>query len=119
MVGLWNPTYFESDYCNREWYSFWRRAKSTQRRVLFGASWYDGTYFPNEAQSLQLIDISKFTRSSGPGLRQSQNYPEFNAAVEVLARNVAQAVKDAPPFEDWPIADRPAPQRRRIGLTRL
>jgi hypothetical protein len=120
MLGIWNPTYFQSDICNREWYSFMHRATATGQRTVFGASWHDGTNFPAEAKNLQMADISKFALNFGAGLREARNFPEFRRAVEILAQNVARAVRQAPAFQDWPIENGPGPQPpATIGLTRL
>jgi TIR domain len=120
MVGLWNPTYFQSRYCNREWRSFQSRAVATGQRTVFGASCYDGEYFPAQAQQLQTTEVKKFFLSFGRGLREAQNYVEFRNAVELLARNTADAACNAPAFQDWPVVDEPqqAPPAP-IGLPRL
>jgi hypothetical protein len=120
MVGLWNPTYFQSEYCRREWYSFLSRAVATGQRTVFGASWFDGLNFPPEARALQMVDISKFALNFGRGLKDLRNYPEFLRAINILAQNVAAAVAAAPPFQDWPIDNGPAPAApARIELPRL
>jgi hypothetical protein len=120
MVGIWSPTYFQSDYCNREWYSFFRRATKTGKPVLFGASWHDGTTFPQDAKSLQKADLSKFAFHTGAALKEGRNYPVFLNIVQSLARHVALAVSQAPDFEDWPVDDGSGPAAPgTIGLTRL
>ncbi len=120
MVGIWGPTYFQSDICNREWYSFLRRAAATGRRTVFGASWHDGNSFPADAQGLQMINLSKFALLSGDSLRGVRSYQQFLTAVQLLARNVADAVSQAPAFQDWPIDNGPTPgPAPDIQLTRL
>ncbi len=121
MVGLWNPPYFFSDYCRIEWHSFAKRAQSTGKRVVFGASVYDGKSFPAQAQSLQMVDLSQYASRYGKGLTDSNLYGDFQGRLQLLARNVAQAVRDAPAFSDWPIIDDQPPLATptSVPLTRL
>jgi hypothetical protein len=104
MVGLWNPPYFFSDWCNVEWRSFDRRATSTGKNVLLAASVYDGTSFPQKAAARQYADLRDYVLI-GPALTNSTKYGDFQEAIKLLAGHVATAVKDAPPFQPWPIAD--------------
>jgi|SRR6185437_5671861 len=104
MVGLWSPPYFDNHWCNIEWESFDRRGAKTGRRVLLAASVYDGKTFPSRAAGKQAFDFSSFMLF-GPALINSKKYEGFQTAVRSLARRVAEAVNQAPPFEVWPIAD--------------
>jgi TIR domain len=120
MVGIWNPPYFDSHWCNIEWESFDRRAESTGRRVLLAANFHDGLSFPPKAAARQRIDFSPYTLF-GSALVNSRKYEDFQAAVKLLAQQVAIAIRDAPPFEVWPIADEitPPPAPPPLAMPRL
>lgn len=120
MVGIWNPPYFDSHWCNIEWESFDRRAASTGRRVLLAANFHDGVSFPAKAAARQPIDLSPYTLF-GPALVNSKKYEEFQTTVKFLAQQVALAIRDAPPFEVWPVADEiaPPPTPPPLSLPRL
>jgi len=104
MVGIWNPPYFYSDWCNLEWQSFDRRADKTGRDVLLAASVHDGSSFPKKAAARQCLDFSSYVLF-GPALTNSKIYVDFQQAVKLLAHHVALSVSEAPPFESWPLAE--------------
>jgi hypothetical protein len=109
MVGIWNPPYFFSDWCNLEWQSFDRRADDTKSDILLAASIHDGNSFPKKATARQQIDFSPYILF-GPALANSHKYELFQNHVRLLAESVAIAVRDAPPFQEWPLAeDAPEP----------
>jgi len=109
MVGIWNPPYFYSHWCNIEWQSFDNRAQATGSRVLIPTSFYDGKSFPARAAAIKPIDFTPYALF-GRALKDSKGYGNFQKAVQLLAQKVALAVKNAPPYQDWPIADGiPAP----------
>jgi len=108
MVGIWNPPYFDSHWCNIEWKSFDQRADTTGRRVLLAANFHDGRSFPAKAAARQPIDLSPYALF-GPALRNSRKYEDFQTTVQFLARQVALAIQDAPPFAAWPIVDQIGP----------
>jgi TIR domain len=120
MVGIWNPPYFFSDWCNLEWQSFDRRADTTKKDVLLAASVHDGNSFPKKATARQRLDFSPYILF-GPALINSKKYEEFQDHVKLLAHHVAIAVSDAPPFEAWPLAEDPTqpPDPPAIPVTRL
>ena len=104
MVGIWNPPYFFSDWCNLEWQSFDRRADKTGCDVLLAASVHDGKSFPTKAAARQRLDFSPYVLF-GPALINSKKYEDFQVAVKLLAHYVALSVQSAPPFESWPLAE--------------
>ena len=104
MVGIWNPTYFDSHWCNIEWESFDRRAQATGKTTLVPTRFHDGNSFPERAAKIQAIDLSEYT-IIGQGLVNSRKYEPFQDTVKRLAVRVAEAVRDAPAFQPWPVAD--------------
>ena len=123
MVGIWSPPYFESEWCNVEWQSFDLRAVSTERKLIIPGSFYDGRSFPERANKIQRFDLSKFTLF-GPALINSRHYEDFQDTVKRMAEKVAYAIRDAPPFSEWPIANSkqdnpPRPPPPPLPLTRF
>jgi hypothetical protein len=120
MVGIWNPPYFFSDWCNLEWQSFDRRADNTGSDVLLAASFHDGNSFPEKAAARQRLDFSPYTLF-GPALINSRKYEEFQDNVKLLARYVALAVQSAPPFQAWALAEDTSepPARPPLPVTRF
>ena len=124
MVGIWNPPYFDSHWCNIEWKSFDQRSQATGSSVLIPTRFHDGNSFPQRATQIQSIDFSPYALF-GAALVQSRRYVQFQQAVQLLARQVATAVKGAPPFAPWPVADEimppppPTPPPPHVPFPRL
>jgi hypothetical protein len=119
MVGIWNPPYFDSHWCNIEWESFDLRTETTGRRLILAANFHDGSSFPPRAASRQCFDFSPYTLF-GRALVDSRRYGDFQETIKLLAHHVAIAVRDAPAFEPWPIAENVAqPVPPQVPLTRF
>jgi hypothetical protein len=108
MVGIWNPPYFFSSWCNIEWRSFHKRASDTRRSLVFPATVHDGNSFPPEAAATQYFDFRPYLLF-GPALSNSKRYEQFQEDIKVLARGVANALRDPPPFELFPLIEPPPP----------
>src|SRR4051812_31093908 len=104
MIAIWNPTYFYSDWCNLEWHSFDRRADSTGRNILIAASVYDINSFPPKARARMCLDFAPYVLF-GPALLASRQFEGFQNAIKHLAGHIATSVRDAPIYQDWPIAE--------------
>lgn len=118
MVGIWTPTYFGSEWCDLEWKSFDHRSVQTGCKVLVATKVY-GSKFPQRATEIQYYDFSSFLLF-GNALLTSKKYEAFQEAIKQLAERVATAVRDAPPFEAWPLIDPPPPpEPPPVPLTRL
>lgn len=102
VVTLWQPMYFYSDWCLTEWRSFQARAQQTSRSLVLPLSVHDGDSFPSEARALQALYFGDYVLI-GAGFRETRLYVEFQQHLKRFAQTVAQSVKDAPPFADWPI----------------
>jgi hypothetical protein len=119
LVAVLNPPYFFSPWCTLEWQSFRKRAERSGKTVIIPVVYYDGSSFPLDAQSPQRIDLTQFALD-GEALRKGKLYGEFQLTMKLLAQRIAAAVKDAPSFETWELADAPAPSPEpQIGLTRF
>lgn len=118
VVTLWQPMYFYSDWCLIEWRSFHERQKSTQRVLVLPLSVHDGESFPNEARGLQAQNFSDYVLI-GAAFRETRLYVEFQQRLKQFAQKVALAVRDAPPFDDFPIAQAQAEALAPVPQLRL
>jgi TIR domain len=108
LVTLWNPTYFDSEWCNMEWRSFQRRSNLTGKRLIIPTIFHDGKSFPSEAQVLESIDFKDYMLD-GPALLNSRFYEEFQRKIQLLAERTATAIRDAPAFQEWDLDESPPP----------
>jgi TIR domain len=118
VVTLWQPMYFYSDWCQIEWRSFHERAKVTAKRLVLPISLHDGDSFPVDARGLQTERFGEYVLN-GAAFRETAKYVEFQERLKVFAQNVALAVKEAPEFSDWPIAQSQAAPLVEIPQGRL
>lgn len=120
LVALWSPSYFLSPWCNVEWNTFRSRSEEQGKSLLVGVSVHDGKSFPQQAQAIQYMDLSPY-KIIGAGFAASPMYVDFQRKVMELAHYVAKAVKAAPVFTDWPVAESfwPQPPPPDLGLQRL
>lgn len=103
-IALCTPTYFATRWCLVEFHSFLNRVVEQGARVLIPISIYDGESFPEYARSIQAMDISEFV-IDGEAFEKTIQYVEFQKKMRVLSDIVAQRLKVAPAYQDWPIID--------------
>lgn len=109
LIGIWNPPYFDSQWCNIEWQSFERRTSLTGADLIIPTFFYDGNSFPDAAKKRQAFNLHPYTLF-GNALIQSKVYEKFQLTMQLLADQAAKAIRDAPAFQEWQLAeDMPPP----------
>jgi hypothetical protein len=103
-VALCSPEYFYSKWCRTEFWSFWKRAQTTNKKVLVPISIHDGESFPPEAKDIQSADFADYV-IIGDGFKETRKYGTFQEELKKFSARVAQLVKDAPDYHDWPLVD--------------
>ena len=109
MVGVWSPSYFQSQWCVSEWQSFLARERllaSTQPcRLIAPIKFHDGEHFPQEARDVQWEDFSNYTATES-AFWATQPAVEFGRVLQRFAASVASLVRNAPDFQpDWPAVE--------------
>jgi hypothetical protein len=70
---------------------------------------HDGEHFPQHVRDqIQIPPLGPFVRV-GPGFRDTASFTDFQKVVEDLCRLVGNRVKQAPPFQAWPIEEEQQP----------
>ncbi len=110
LVAIWNQSYFQSDWCWREWYSFSERSKKAAlgpAGLALPVLWSGGSeHIPEDARTVQWADFRAFARS---GLKGTVRHLPFEDKIVDFAEQVARVVALAPDYQDdWPIAEPPA-----------
>jgi len=94
LVPIWSSQYFRSAWCVSEWKSFAKRGP----QLIVPIRWTEGLHhFPESALKVQMADFSRFAYV-GRGFKDSPEFFEMQKQTRKFARNVAQAVGDAPTF---------------------
>lgn len=105
MVGIWAPTYFESEWCRAECFSIRERMRllaekdGVERCLLIPVNVSDGKGFPTYTQSIQQRDFKEYTFKS-KGYENTQAYVEFEQRVKDLSVEIGQIVSNAPKFDE-------------------
>ena len=56
----------------------------------------------------------------GAGFKETKLYPEFQIRIHAFAKTVANSVRDAPDYTDWPVASQtPDPEIPDVPQQRL
>lgn len=122
MVGVWSPLYFQSSWCVSEWASFRereRRLNMQSHGLIAPMRFHDGEHFPEEARSIQWLDVAQYT-STVPAFLTSARAMDLEDLLKGFAERLAHTIHDAPPFQtDWPVVDAPALAVPKIGLAKL
>lgn len=121
MVCVWSPAYFHSDWCVSEWKSFLEREKLLSlgsHGLIAPIRFHDGEHFPPEAQAVQWTDVEAYA-STLPAFWASQRALELEDRLKELAASVAEIVKRAPPFQEWPVIDSKGFAPPKIELAKL
>lgn len=109
LLPIWLPTYFHSSWCLSEWKSFLLREKliaSTKQKspkLIVPIKFCDGESFPEEAQRVQQLDLSRYTGTTS-AFWSTQRADELDQRIKKFSPILARAVTNAPPYDpDWPI----------------
>jgi hypothetical protein len=116
LLAVWAPPYFTSAWCMAEWQSMVARERllgipgpQTTRGLIYPVVFADGDSFPLEARQVQArVDLTRFGFPY-PQFSQTSAYLDFHTNVRAIAKDLAERLPLAPPWqENWPIR-RPEP----------
>ncbi|HEX7306280.1 toll/interleukin-1 receptor domain-containing protein [Lentzea sp.] len=116
MVAVFSPPYFRSPWCRAEWESMLERHKTLgygsadhPRQLVLPVRYADGQHYPPEAQATQQADFTSWNKPLAYEVySRSANYEHFLAAVQELAKEIAERIEYAPPWDpEWKVV-RPA-----------
>jgi len=106
MVSIFSPSYFRSEWCMKEFSTIYHRQKELGFLTLLNPTGliipvkiFDGEHFPDYANSLQMLNCIDFNRV-GPGVMQTNLYIDLQGKLQDWIYDVAEALKQAPPFND-------------------
>ncbi|MBU8922961.1 MAG: toll/interleukin-1 receptor domain-containing protein [Bacteroidales bacterium] len=105
LVGIWSPDYFHSRWCLSEWASFRERDKIIKQDspIILPARYHDGDSFPEEARNLQSRDFTEFNSTMAYFWKSEDGF-EFEKKLKEFAKEIAEAIKNAPEYrDDFPI----------------
>ena len=108
LVAILSPSYFESSWCMKECRVMLKREKmegfgieGNGKGLVLPVVACDGKFFPDYIRNIQHTDFRKFVRQ-GSGFQKTELYIEFQDAMELWTQEVAQAIRNAPPWKsDW------------------
>lgn len=127
LLPIWSPEYFHSPWCVAEWRSFLKREKTIAAsggkpcRLIFPIKFHDGSWFPEEAQRVQQLDLSSYAATT-QAFWSSQRADELDQLIrEGFAPNLARMISEAPPYtEGWPVdLAKPGRPPEGVGMARL
>ena len=102
LVAILSPSYFESNWCLKECHVMLYRehiegfgAKGNGQGLVLPVIASDGKYFPDYIRNIQSVDFRNFVRK-GSGFPTTPRYVEFQDKMEQWAKEVADAVRNAP-----------------------
>jgi TIR domain len=109
LLPIWSPEYFQSAWCVAEWRSFLKREKliadSTRKacRLIIPVKFHDGSWFPEEAQRVQQLDLSAYTATT-QAFWASQRADELDQLIKNFTPGLARIISQAPPHAPgWPV----------------
>jgi hypothetical protein len=134
LLAIWNPVYFTSDWCRREFAAMLKREGETGVMRTVGQPSglvvpmrvYDGIHFPKRLRGeVQDVDFSDYWRV---GFAGTPRHVEFQDHLQALAAPLADAIRRAPQWDPkwqtqaW-LADLPVrrlhPRRQRMTYAGL
>jgi hypothetical protein len=117
MVAIWEPTYFKSRWCISEWRSFEMRAALIQmqlRQLVVPMKIHRNV--PEDAGLIQAADFIDYNTGFWEAFRQSEKALVFEDKLKAFAAIVARVIRNAPTYQDWPIANVPTQAATVIPL---
>ncbi len=110
MICVWTPGYFQSAWCWAELETMRRREQQTSMRtaakpqgLFLPVRFFDGENFPKEFnRELKQVDFEPYALTA-PGWRSSQQYANFQLAIQSLCKELDKMMKTAPKFAAWPL----------------
>ncbi len=98
LVSLLTATYFRSDWCLRELFTFFEREKRTNTQLVIPIVLHKGEVFPDYIKERQQFDMRNFFITAS-AFSKTEKYIDFESAIRDLVRQVAQVIKKSPPFD--------------------
>jgi TIR domain len=129
LLPIWSHEYFHSTWCVAEWRSFRSRERLIADReksackLIVPIKFHDGQWFPPEAARVQQFDLSRYAATT-IGFWDTKRADELDQLLMTeVAPVLAEAVRNAPPFEsDWPVDlpdHHPPPPPSDVKMVRL
>ncbi len=104
MVSVLSPSYFRSEWCMKEFVVMHHRQRQLgyltvekPNGLIIPLNLFDGEYFPDYANELQMLDCRNFN-GVGEGMKRTQLYIDFQGVLQEWVCDVAKTVNNAP---DW------------------
>jgi len=104
MVSIFNPGYFRSEWCMREFAVMNHRQKelgyltqSNPNGLIVPVKIFDGEHFPDYATCIQTLDCIKYNRV-GPAVKNTPMFLDFQEELQKWVYQVASAIEKCP---DW------------------
>jgi hypothetical protein len=104
LVGVWNPLYFESEWCLCEFHVMLFRERklglgtaTTPDGLIIGVKVNDGRFFLPAAKVSHYGNFEHFYADC-PGFKASPLHVDFELAIVPFANDVARIVEGAPPW---------------------
>ncbi|NGY60962.1 toll/interleukin-1 receptor domain-containing protein [Lentzea sp. NEAU-D13] len=116
MVAVFSPPYFRSPWCRAEWESMLERHRvlgygtaDQPRQLVLPVRYADGRHYPPEAHATQQRDFTSWNLPLAYEVySRSANYEHFLTAVQELAKEVAERIEEAPPWDPaWQVVRPP------------
>lgn len=109
LVSLLLPTYFESDWCTKEFAVFEYRSRQSGLLTIEKPSGlieplalHESDRFPLILRNLQMFDLCKYYAASIEGYKKRKKYQLLQDELKILARKVAERIDLAPQWNpDW------------------
>lgn len=111
LVGVWSPTYFDSEWCIKECSMMRNREQEEGYRTIQKPSGLilpinicDGQSFPDFAKQIQYKDFRDFA-IVGKGFELTELYVQFQQNIRNWSADVAKAIQSAPKWKNKWIND--------------
>jgi len=109
LVSLLLPTYFESDWCTKEFAVFEYRSRQNGLLTIEKPSGlieplalHASERFPTILSELQMFDLGRYYVAGTEGYKKSKKYQPLQDELKILAKKVAERIELAPEWNpDW------------------
>jgi hypothetical protein len=110
LVSIYSAQYFQSKWCQAEWRSMAERERllglaspELARGLILPVLYSDSQNFPEYGLDRMWHDM-KGLDVPEPMFQQSLDFLEFHRRMRMIATDIEQLLKDAPPWQpDWPV----------------
>ncbi len=110
MLAVWSFPYFCSAWCRTEWHTMRTRCEAVQSKtgrrpeLVYPLVYFDGENFDAEARAhLQKRNMERYHEIRD---KRSRLYQDFRQEVQVVCRELAQIVRNAPEWDpEWRVEE--------------